>query len=66
MPIAEAVHLILMILLFAIVVWGLQYACTAFHMPTPVFWICGALVIIIALYWLSNEVGLLGTTTHSK
>jgi len=51
------VNLIIYIVIFAIVVYGLLYICDHFGLPQPVKWIVGALLLIIVLLFLSRELG---------
>lgn len=51
------IQLIIYIVIFAIVSYGLLWICDHFGLPQPVKWICGALLLIIVLLFLSRELG---------
>lgn len=53
----QLIQLIIYIVIFAIVAYGLWYVCTKFGMPQPVFWICGAVLLIIILLFLNRQLG---------
>lgn len=54
----ELITLIVIIVVFACVIWALNWACASFGMPPPVKWIIGAIIIIILLAFLLNVTGL--------
>lgn len=54
---AALVQLIIYIVTFAIVAYGLLWICDHFGLPQPVKWICGAVLLIIVLLFLSHQVG---------
>lgn len=49
------IQLIVQILIFCIVAYGLRWVCTHFGLPAPVMWICGAILLIILLYWVQQS-----------
>jgi hypothetical protein len=51
-------QLLVMVVLFAIAAYGLSWLCSTFHMPEPVLWIVGAILIIILLGFLLDKTGL--------
>jgi len=53
----QLISLIIVIVLFCIVAYALKWVCESFGMPPPVLWICGALLLIILLYWIAGHVG---------
>lgn len=53
----QLIQLIIYIVIFAIVAWGLYTICVRFALPQPVLWICGAILLIIVLLFLSHELG---------
>ncbi len=55
------IQLVIYIVVFAIVTWGLLEICNRFGLPQPVKWVVGALLLIIALLFLSGK---LGSGTH--
>ena len=50
-------QLIVYIVIFAVVGYGLWWVCTKFALPQPVLWICGAILLIIILLFLSRQLG---------
>ena len=58
--IEQVILLIVYVLLFALVVWGLNYIIVTYALPTPVKWICGGLLLIVLLLFLANHLGVGG------
>lgn len=49
---------LIVIVIFAVVGYGLTWwVCTKFALPQPVLWICGAILLIIILLFLSRQLG---------
>ena len=53
----QLIQLIIYVVIFAIVAYGLYWICTKFGLPQPVLWICGAILLIIVLLFLSHQFG---------
>ena len=53
----QLIQLIVYIVIFAVVGYGLWCVCTKFALPQPVLWICGAILLIIILLFLSRQLG---------
>ena len=53
----QLIQVIIYIVIFAIVGYGLYWVCTKFGLPQPVLWICGAILLIIILLFVSKELG---------
>ena len=53
----QLIQLIIYIVIFAVVGYGLWWVCTKFALPQPVLWICGAILLIIILLFLSRQLG---------
>ena len=53
----QLIQLIVYIVIFAVVGYGLWWVCTKFALPQPVLWICGAILLIIILLFLSRHLG---------
>ena len=51
------ISLLVYIIVFAIVAWGLIFLCDKFAMPQPVKWICGGILLVIILIWLAGQLG---------
>lgn len=56
----QVVMLIIYALLFAIVVWGLNWIIVTYALPTPVKWIVGGLLLVILLLFLAHHLGVGG------
>ncbi len=50
-------QLLVAVLIFAIIAYGLYWVCTAFKLPIVVLWICGAILLIIILLWARGQLG---------
>lgn len=53
----QLIQLLIYIVIFAVVGWGLWWVCTNFGLPAPVMWICGAILLIIILLFISGQLG---------
>ena len=51
------IGLLVWVILFALVAYGILWVCDKFALPEPVRWICGAILLIILLYAISGRVG---------
>ena len=52
------IALLVYVLVFAVVAYGLYWVCTSFAMPRPVLWIVGAILLIILIVFLAHQTGL--------
>ncbi len=62
----QLIQLIIYILIFAIVGYGLYWICTKFALPQPVLWICGGIMLIILLLFLARQLGVDGGAFHLR
>jgi len=53
----QLIQLIVYLVIFAIVGYGLYWVCVKFAMPQPVLWIVGAILLIIILLFVSRQLG---------
>lgn len=53
----QLIHLLIYIIIFAVVGYGLWWVCVKFSMPQPVLWIVGAILLIFILLFASGQVG---------
>jgi len=53
----QLISLIVYIIIFAVVGYGLWWICVKFALPQPVLWICGAILLIIILLFISRVLG---------
>jgi hypothetical protein len=53
----QLIQLIIYIIIFAVVAYGLWWICAKFQLPQPVMWIVGAILLIILLIFISNQLG---------
>lgn len=51
------ISIIIAIVIFAAVAYGLHWVCISFALPQPVLWLCGAVLLIILLLWAAQLVG---------
>jgi hypothetical protein len=51
------IQLLILIVIFAIVAYGLWWICVKFGMPQPVLWLVGAILLIIILLYISGQLG---------
>jgi hypothetical protein len=51
------IALLIYIIIFAIVAYGLWWVCVKFGMPQPVLWICGAILLIFLLLFIGSQLG---------
>lgn len=56
----QLIQLLVFLVIFAIVGYGLWWICQKFAMPQPVIWIVGAILLIIVLLFLANQLGVSG------
>ena len=54
------ITIIIAIVLFFIIAYGLKWVCDSFALPQPVLWCVGALLLIVLLLAASRMVGLSG------
>ncbi len=62
----QLIQLIIYVVIFAIVAYGLYMVCVKFALPQPVLWICGAILLIIILVFLSSQLGGAGARFHFR
>lgn len=55
----QLIHLVVVVLVFAVVAYGIHWVCTRFGLPQPVLWICGAILLIFILLFLGAQVRVL-------
>lgn len=53
----QLIQLLIYLVVFAIVASGLYWVCVKFALPQPVLWICGAILLIIILVFVSGQLG---------
>ena len=53
----QLIMLIVWIILFAIIGYGLNWVCITYNMPQPIRWIVGGILLIILLVFLSHQLG---------
>jgi len=57
----DLIGLLIAVIVFAVVAYGIWWVCTKFSMPQPVLWLCGAILLIILLLFIAQRLGV--TTT---
>lgn len=58
----QLIHFLISVLVFAMGATGLYFICVKFELPKWAYWICGGLLIIVALLFLATELGVAGGT----
>lgn len=53
----QAIVLLINVLIFAVAAYALYWVCERFKLPTPAYWICGVLLIVIILLFLAGRLG---------
>ena len=56
----QLISLIIYVVIFAIIAYGLWWVCVKFGMPQPVLWIVGAILLIFLLIFIANQTGVGG------
>lgn len=56
----QLISLLIALIIFCIVGYGLYWVCVKFQLPQPVMWICGAILLIIILLWVAGQIGAVG------
>lgn len=51
------ITLLIYVIVFGIVGYGLWWVCTKFALPQPVMWIVGAILLIFLLVFLGQQIG---------
>lgn len=53
----QLIQILIYVVIFAIIGYGLWWVCTKFGLPQPVLWICGAILLIIILIFATHQLG---------
>lgn len=53
----QLIQLIIYIVIFAVIAYGLWWVCVKFALPQPVMWIVGAILLIVLLLFISGQLG---------
>ena len=53
----QLIQLLVYIVIFAVVGYGLWWVCQKFALPQPVQWIVGAILLIIILLFIARQLG---------
>lgn len=48
------INLIVLIIIFACIAYGIWWVCHSFNMPQPVLWICGLILLLILFGFLTG------------
>lgn len=51
------INLLIWIIVFAIVAYGLVWVCDKFALPQPIKWICGAILLVFLLVFIAGQLG---------
>ena len=53
----DLISLLVAVIVFAVVAYGVYWVCTKFGMPQPVLWLCGGILLIILLLFIAQRMG---------
>lgn len=56
----DVISLLVSLIIFAVVAYGVWWVCVKFGMPPPVLWLAGGILLIIMLYYLARQFGVGG------
>ncbi len=56
----QVIQLLIYVLMFAIAAYGLYWVCVKSKLPDPAFWICGVVLLIVILLFVSGRLGSVG------
>jgi hypothetical protein len=54
----DIISLLVALIVFAVVAYGIWWVCAKFSMPPPVLWLCGGVLLIILLLFLAQQFGI--------
>ena len=57
----QLISLIIYIVIFAVVGYGLWWICQKFALPQPIQWIVGAILLIVLLLFVAQQLGVSGS-----
>jgi hypothetical protein len=60
--IPQIVQIIIWIIIFCVVAYGMLWVCQRFGLPQPVLWLCGALLLIVLLLFVASQFAGAGTS----
>lgn len=60
------IQLLIYVLIFGVVAYGLWWVCVKFGLPQPVLWIVGAILLIFLLLFIAGQVGVTGPAFHLR
>jgi hypothetical protein len=53
----QLIQLLVYVIIFGIVAYGLWWVCAKFGLPQPVVWIVGGILLIILLLFIATQLG---------
>lgn len=53
----DVINLLISVILFCVVAYGVWWVCVRFGMPAPVLWLCGAVLLIVLILFLARQLG---------
>jgi predicted metal-binding membrane protein len=53
----QLIGFLVVLIIFAIIAYGLYWVCIKFALPQPVLWLCGAILLIIILIYAAHTFG---------
>lgn len=55
--IEQLIQLLIYVLIFGVVAYGIYWICTKFALPAPIMWIAGVILLIILLLFVASKFG---------
>ena len=53
----DIISLLVSLIIFAVIAYGVWWLCVKFSMPPPVLWLCGGILLVILLLFLARQLG---------
>lgn len=53
----QLIQLLVYVLIFGVVAYGIYWICTKFVLPPPIMWIAGVILLIILLLFIGSKFG---------
>lgn len=51
----EVIRILIWVVVFCAVAYGLKWVCVAYALPQPVLWLCGVVLLIILLLFIASQ-----------
>ena len=54
----DVLNLLISVVIFAVVAYGVWWVCVRFGMPAPVLWLCGVVLLVVLILFLARQFGI--------